>query len=46
MSACEYDAPKTAFELGAFEEPFVVLTFLLRQKGEVVLLRCGKLRIS
>ena len=42
MSACEYDAPNTALELGGFEVPFAVFAALLRQKGEVVLLQLGQ----
>lgn len=39
ISVCEYDAPTTMLESVALDEAFLVLLGLLRQKGEVLLLR-------
>lgn len=39
MSVCEYDAPTTILGSPAFEETFLGLLGLLRQKGEVLLLK-------
>ena len=39
ISVCEYDAPTTMLGSVAFEETFLELLGLLRQNGEVVLLK-------
>ena len=39
ISVCEYDAPTTMLGSAAFEETFLGLLGLLRQKGEVFLLK-------
>ena len=39
ISICEYDAPMTMLESAVFEEKFLGLLGLLRQKGEVLLLK-------
>ena len=39
ISVCEYDAPTTMLGSAAFEETFLGLFGLLRQKGEVLLLK-------
>ena len=39
MSVCEYDAPTTMLGSAVFEETFLVFPGLLRQKGEVLLLK-------
>ena len=39
ISVCEYDAPTTILGSAAFEETFLELLGLLRQNGEVLLLK-------
>ncbi len=44
ISVCEYDAPTTILDSVPFDETFLGLLGLLRQKGEVLLLKmisCG-----